>query len=200
MEQQEYKTFAFNCHSPHSIQYIDKEERCNSQTNTFNTAKPNDWDILVHPLKQSYKESWCSIVRSTTKIRCGLWSYNQLLAAPETEVNVHVSSSDCQSMIQEGVYRTPEGTEIKLDSTCENVISLTLGGEMHPETDKTNYCQGSDRRIGDGVIENTLILEQLKINILSTNILAEANHRLISDLDMAYLPSQCKAHHNFCFA
>ena len=26
LEQQEYKTFAFNCHSPHSIQYIYKEE------------------------------------------------------------------------------------------------------------------------------------------------------------------------------
>ena len=35
---------------------------------------------------------------------------------------------------------------------------------------------------------------------MQTNILAETNHRLISDLDMAYLPSKCKAHHNFCYS
>ena len=78
-------------------------------------------------------------------VRCGIWSYIQLLSVPETEVQVHVSSSDCQSMIQEGVYRTPEGTEIKLNRSRENVLSFTLGGEIHAEEDKTNYCQGSDR-------------------------------------------------------
>ena len=100
LQQKEYNTYAFNCHAPNSIKYIDKAKRCNYNPQNVNDETPIDWDILVHPLKQSYKGNYCSIIRSTTKIRCGLWSYNQLLAVPETEVNVHISDSDCKSMIQ----------------------------------------------------------------------------------------------------
>ena len=127
IEQQQYQTFAYNCHSPVSIQYIDKEQRCNFKSEENKVHKMQNWDILVHPLKQTLKGSWCSIVRSTIQIRCGVWSYIQLLAVPETEIHVHVPNTLCQSMVQEGVYRTKDNTEIKLDNTKENVITLTLG-------------------------------------------------------------------------
>ena len=55
LEEQEYKTFAFNCHSPHSIQYIDKEQRCNSQTDILNTAQPGDWDIIYISIFRTHK-------------------------------------------------------------------------------------------------------------------------------------------------
>ena len=154
---------------------------------------------MVHPVKLTNRGSWCSIVRSSIQIRCGVWSYIQLIAVPETEVQVHVPASLCQSMIQEGVYRTEDGTEVKLDRTKENVITMTLGGEFHATDSKVNYCQGTDRKVGTGIIENALVLEQLKINILKTTILSEAGHRLISDCDWAYLPSNCKIHQLFCY-
>ena len=103
-------------------------------------------------------------------------------------------------MIQEGIYRTPDGTEIKLDRNKENIISFTLGGELHATDSKVMYCQGSDKKLKSGIVENTIILEQLKIKILDTNILAESGHRLISDKNMQYLPTKCKSHHLFCYS
>ena len=199
IQQKQYNTFAYNCHSPVSIQYIDKEERCHFQSDNTKIHKTQNWDILVHPTKLTNSGYWCSIVRSSIQIRCGVWSYIQLIAVPETEVQVHIPASLCQSMIQEKVYRTEEGQEVKLDPTKENVITMTLGGEFHATDTKVNYCQGTDRKVGTGIIENALVLEQLKINIRNTTILSEPGHRLLSDFDWAYLPTNCKVHQNFCY-
>ena len=162
IEQQQYQTFGYNCHSPLSIQYIDKEERCNYQSDNLKVHKPIDWDSLVHPLKMSYKGSRGSIVKSTIKVRCGLWYYIQLPEFPETEVPVHVPTSTCQAMIQDGIYRTPDSTEVKLDCTKENIISFKLGGEIHATDSKVIYCQGADRKLKSGIVENTIVLKQVK--------------------------------------
>ena len=142
----------------------------------------------------------CSIVKSSITMRCGIWSYNQIISIPETEVQLHITSSECQAMIQEGVYRTPDGRELNIKMDVENVFKFTLNGEIHAQTDKTNFCQGKDLQVESGIIENAIILEQVKINIINTTILSETNQRLISEIDMAYLPSQCKAHHNVCYS
>ena len=102
-------------------------------------------------------------------------------------------------MAQEGIYGTSSGIEIKLNPKKENVISLTLGGTIHATKGKTNICQGSDLQLPTGIIENAIQLEQLKINVLPTNILAETNHRLISERDMEYLPMECEGHNEFCY-
>ena len=162
IEQQQYQTFGYNCHSPLSIQYIDKEERCNYQSDNLKVHKPIDWDILVHPLKTSYKGSWCSIVKSIIKVRCGLWYYIQPPEIPETEVPLHVPTGTCQARLQDGIYRTQDGTEVKLNRTKENKISFTLGGELHATNSKVIYCQGSDRKLKSGIVENTFVLKQVK--------------------------------------
>ena len=70
---------------------------------------------------------------------------------------------------------------------------------MHAEKDKTNFCQGSDLQISTGIIENAIILEQLKITIDETKFLSETGSRLISQRDGSWLPVECKGHHNFCY-
>ena len=61
LKQKNYEIYGFNCHNPESIQYIDKDQRCASNFNEFQSNNLLDWDILVHPLKQSYTGYWCSI-------------------------------------------------------------------------------------------------------------------------------------------
>ena len=182
-----------------SVKYIDKEKRCDINSNKFESDKTLDWDILIHPIKQKYKGYWCSVVKSTKIIRCGIWSYNQILTVPDSEIQVHVSSADCQAMVQESIFRTPDGKEVKLNRKRENVFKFTLGGELHAEEDKTNYCQGTDLKVDTGIIGNAIILEQVKVNVFPTDILAEVNQRLISERDMSYLPSECKSQHTFCY-
>ena len=77
---------------------------------------------------------------------------------------------------------------------------MTLGGEIHAEKDKMNFCQGSDLKVSTGIIENAIVLEQLEIKILATNILSETGVRLISQKDGAWLPMECEGHHNFCYS
>ena len=199
LKQKLYTTHGFNCHNPSSVRYIDKEQRCNSEKVDYQESEEHHWDILIHPAKRTYKGHSCSIIKSNLIVRCGLWSYNQILTVPDTEIRVHIPYSDCQAMALEGVYRTSGGKEIKLDTKKENVISLTLGGTIHATKSKTNFCQGTDLQLATGIVENAIQLEQLKINVLSTNILAETNHRLISDRDMEYLPIECDGHNEFCY-
>ena len=70
IEQQQYQTFAYNCHRNVSIQYIDKEQRRHFQSEDTKYHKTQDWDISVHPVKLTNRGSWCSIVRSSIQIRC----------------------------------------------------------------------------------------------------------------------------------
>ena len=184
LKQKTYSIYGYNCHNPESIQYIDKDHRCNSNIDEFQDNKLVDWDILVHPLKQKYSGFMCSIVKSSITMRCGIWSYNQIISIPETEVQLHITSSEFQAMIQEGVYRTPDGRELSIKMDVENVFKFTLNGEIHAQTDKTNFCQGKDLQVETGIIENAIILEQYKINIINTTILSETNQRLISEIDM----------------
>ena len=136
LSHKQYQTYGFNCHSTKSIEYIDKELRCNEPPNYQKVHKPNHWDLLIHPLKATYKGSYCSIVKTTAEIRCGIMSYVQVLDVPQTEIQQHVTTSECQALIQESLYSTPEGQAVHLDTTRENVLSFTLGGEIQAKNDK----------------------------------------------------------------
>ena len=113
--QQKFTTTGYNCHNPISIRYIDNEQRCDPITKEFQDDKEVTWDILVHPLKQSFNGYSCSIVESQLTICCGVWSYNQILGVPGIEVRVHVPFSECQYLVQGNVYRSPDGIEIPLN-------------------------------------------------------------------------------------
>ena len=116
-----YRTFSFNCHNPISVKYLDKDKRCDLNTEPYAKKETRDWDILAHPLKGTLPGHFCSIVKSSITVRCGLWSYNQIVELPETEVTVHISSTECLSMIQEQIYRMLEGQKIPLTKGKENV-------------------------------------------------------------------------------
>ena len=96
-------------------------------------------------------------------IICEIWRYNHILTVSHSEIQVHVSSADCQSMVQENIFRSPDGKEVGINRKREGVFKFTLGGGLHAEEDKTNYCQGTDLQVDTGIIGNALILEQVKV-------------------------------------
>ena len=124
---QKYQTFAFNCHNPTSIRYLDKDKRCDLNTQRYVKPELRSWDILVHPLKGTLPGHFCKIIKSSITVHCGLWSYNRIVEVPESEASVHISSSQCLSMIQESVYRTPNGQKIQISKNKENLLSFALG-------------------------------------------------------------------------
>ena len=154
LTQTQYTINAFNCHSPVSIKYIDKDLHCDPNLNDMETHEEIPYDILVHPSKQTFDGYYCSIIQSKFTIRCGIWSYNQVLGVPQTEIPLHIPMNQCQSMVLEKIYRAPNGEAVSLELGIENVVSLSIGGSMHAKDDKTNYCQGSDLQTSTGIIEN----------------------------------------------
>ena len=91
-------------------------------------------------------------------------------------------------MVQESVYCSPDGTAVPIQWNIENVIKFTLGGEMHATTSHVNYCSGTRIKVKTGFIDEGLELNQIKVLIRKTWILAKPNHGLIADQTMVYLP------------
>ena len=64
---------------------------------------------FAYPLKKSLPGYFCSVKKSSILLRCGVFSYNQVVAIPDTEVSVHLTGAQCDTMVQESVYRSPDG-------------------------------------------------------------------------------------------
>lgn len=103
-------------------------------------------------------------------------------------------------MIQEQLYRSNSGNIVKLDLNRENIVHETTGGNMYTTNNKVNYCEGSNVIIHEKNIDNTIILDQVKIKVVPTTIYAEVNKRLISNTGMIFLPTRCSAQPSVCFS
>ena len=79
--------------------------------------------------------------------------------------------------MQDGIYRSVSGKEIKLDLNKENVVHQLLGGEMYTTDNKVNYCQGSDPMVHGKVMDNVIVFQQLKIRVRPSKIVSQRNKR-----------------------
>ena len=111
---------------------------------------------------------FCSVKKSSIVLHCGVFSYNQVVALPDTEVSVHITGAQCDTMVQESMYRTLDSVAVPIQWNIENVIKFTLGGEMHATTSHVNYCSGTRIKVKTGFIDEGLELDQIKVLIRKT--------------------------------
>ena len=64
LKQTQYTTIAYNCHNPISIKYIDKDSHCDPDLKDMEHHEEIPYDILMHPLKQTFDGYFCSIIKS----------------------------------------------------------------------------------------------------------------------------------------
>ena len=197
---QQVSTIGYNCKKPLSIDYIDRDSRCQDQSQSLIKEPPLIYDLLAHTTKDEVPGHFCSIIKSSLLKQCGILSIEKTLQVPNTQVPVMLSNLQCMNMVATRTYKTKDGQVFPLELGTDNFLHFQLNGQVHSSASEGSYCSGSRIKTDTGYVSSGFQLVQLQITLKKINVISEENKRLIVKESMTYLPSKCHIHDRICLA
>ena len=89
----------FDCSVPLDISYVDRTKRCQQQSLEIIKRPPIMVDLLHHSNKDTIGGYYCSIIKSSIKKSCGLFSLEKTLQVPDSEIPQQLSNLQCLDLI-----------------------------------------------------------------------------------------------------
>ena len=106
----------------------------------------------------------CQIKTTRWKWYCGVYSHSKVAAIPEVEINEGISPNSCSDMINSQKFVSKNRQSWKLEMNAETVIRVAESGQISDNDDQVQ-CKGQPTRIGDQLIDNIIVLAQIKVTL-----------------------------------
>ena len=182
-----YELEYFDCRSPTKIQKFARPSVCNPVTANEETPLGVTYEVLTESSTRELQGYSCEILTSEWRYRCGVFSHLKLASVPHLLRHSSVTVPECRRMIRRESY-TPPGrvSGMPLQLNTWNYFSLMASGDLEAYPDHIE-CQGQETRHGDELVENEVVLIELRIMIRNEEYLA--SHGLVeSATDHLSLP------------
>jgi hypothetical protein len=184
---QGYDLDYYDCRTPSSIEKYARPSICDPTTTNEETTLGMTYEVLTESATRELQGHSCEIVTSEWRYRCGIFSHLKLASVPHLLRHASVSVPECRRMVRRESY-TPPGrvTGMPLKLNTWNYFSMTASGDLAAYPDHME-CTGQETRHGDELVENEVVLIEIRIRIRNEEYLA--NHGLVeSSTDHLAIP------------
>ena len=168
-----------DCRKPKQIFKYATDGLCD---NVIGESKGKTYMSVVQKVAETKLKGYsCQIVKSRWKIYCGSFSHSKVATIPEVEIRKAVSTSTCSDMINSKKFITRNQQSFELKMNEETIIRVAEKGQISDNNDQVQ-CKGQPTRINGQIIDNIVVLAQIKIVIMEEDfILNGANLEVVSN-------------------
>ena len=116
-----YTVKYFDCINPVAITTYKHTTACQHQTNKVDIQQET-YNILQKKSTMTLKGYSCNISRSSIVHSCGVYSHSKIAEPPEVEIPESISKEDCQRLVSQQTFHTPDGESHPIQLNTMNVF------------------------------------------------------------------------------
>ena len=156
----------------------------------------HEYDLLQR-IDYSEVDGWsCRLVVSKFTLFCGSFSHQKFEKIPEIELAQTVSPSRCREWTRNKVFMSRDGEKHQLNVPGESILAINDLGIIHPSGSVS--CQGQALKVGNEVIEETLVLSQYRIIVSKEKYKLKAGENVEVLSSHVQLPRNCRPKSGSC--
>ena len=192
---------AYDCQQPSQVERRQRPSASwcfSSSRQPADTKVESQWTLLQRVSSFEIQGFRCSVYRSRSVYRCGMFSHVSLIRQPEIELAMSVSAGDCHDMVGGHYFAVGNSHTVKVGE--EIVFYTTKDGQL-VTSGETVSCEGQEDKVEGELFSEILSLEQWRVKVEAVTLLATPHQRTLKVVQgNELLPAECKLEHPNCRA
>ena len=103
---------------------------------------------------------------------CGVYSHGKIVEPPEVEIPESVSKEDCQRMVRQQIFRTPDGKNHQVQLGTVNVFHSEDVGTITANAARV-LCQTQPHKIRGHIVPRIVKISQFRVILKEEELIAE---------------------------
>ena len=105
----------------------------------------------------------CQLIKTRFYLYCGSFSHTKFEKIPDVELSQSVGVNQCRKWTRNKVFKTKDGSKHPINVPGENILHINDLGVL--DASGSVSCQGQSLKIGNNVVEQSVILSQYRVVI-----------------------------------